>query len=216
MLGYEHMTPVMYSDSTGNAPEWLKWLSIGAAVLGTILVVGAITVLTMGVGTTIMATTMAGAVLHGAAVGTLIGAGIGVVAGGIIGGAVSDWSTEGILIGMGIGFGGGALIGAIAGGATGAIQYSSAANSWYGGSKSMVSHFKNHGVKMGYKNPMQYTNGAKSVINGGRYISQSNAYATSISGLKYSYVGVNQGGQLITTFFTKTLTMAKAIALGLL
>ncbi len=171
---YCNNNPVMYSDSTGNAPEWLKWLSIGAAVLGTILVVGAITVLTMGVGTTIMVTTMAGAVLHGAAVGTLIGAGIGVVAGGIIGGAVSDWSAEGILIGMGIGFGGGALIGAIAGGATGAIQYSSAVSQWGATAKetaqqNMISHFNKHVVREGHKylgkNVIQYTRSAKNFFN---------------------------------------------------
>ena len=210
------MTPVMYIDSTSYTPEWLKWFSIGAAVLGVVLVVGAITVLTMGVGTTIMTTTMAGAVLHGAAVGTLIGAGVGVVAGAIIGDAVSDWSTEGILIGMGIGFGSGALIGAIAGGATGAISYTNAANSWYGGKDAMISHFKNHAMQMGYKNPMQYTKGAKAIINGGQYMTQTNAYMASVSGLKYAYVGVNQGGQLITTFFYKTFTVSKALALGLL
>lgn len=69
---------------------------------------------------------------------------------------------------------------------------------------------------MGFKNPMQYTKGAKSVINGGQYIAQTNAYVTPLSGLKYSYVGVNRGGQLITTFFPKTFTVTKAIVLGLL
>ncbi len=168
------MTPVMYSDISGFAPEWLKWFSIGATVLGAVLVVGAITVLTMGVGTTIMATTMAGAVLHGAAVGTLIGAGVGVVAGGIIGGAVSDWSTEGVLIGMGLGFGGGALIGAIAGGATGAIQYSSAVSQWgsAGGrtaQQNMIKHFEKHVIKDEHsylgKNVIQYTRNAKTFFN---------------------------------------------------
>ena len=47
-----------------------------------------------------MATTMAGAAMHGAAVGTLIGAGIGAGLGAIIGGATSDWSVEGILGGQ--------------------------------------------------------------------------------------------------------------------
>lgn len=80
----------------------------------------------------------------------------------------------------------------------------------------MISHFNNHGVKMGYNNPMQYTKGAKAVINGGQYMTQTNAYATSVSGLKYAYVGVNHDGQLITTFFYKTFTGTKAMALGLL
>ena len=123
MYAYCLNNPVNCVDPTGNAPEWLKWLGIGLAIVGTILVVGAIAALTMGVGTTIMASSMAGAVIHGAALGTLFGASVGVVAGGIIGGAVSGWSAEGILIGMGIGFGGGAIIGAVVGGAIGGIHY---------------------------------------------------------------------------------------------
>ena len=58
----------MMADPTGYAPEWLKILGWIGLAAGAILVIGAITVLTMGVGTTIMATTMAGAVIHGAAV----------------------------------------------------------------------------------------------------------------------------------------------------
>ena len=115
-----------FVDPSGHTPKWLQGLAIGLAVVGTILVVGAIAALTMGVGTTIMETNMAGAVIHGAAVGTLIGAGIGVVAGGIIGGATTNWSTEGILVGMGIGFGGGAIVG----GSIGAFQYTSAVSQW--------------------------------------------------------------------------------------
>lgn len=73
------------------------------------LVVDAITVLTCGIGTTVLAGTVVGAGLHSAAIGTLIGASVGTVAGGIIGGAVSNWSLEGIATGIVIGLGVGAL-----------------------------------------------------------------------------------------------------------
>ncbi len=197
-------------------PEWLQGLAIGLAIVGSVLVVGAITALTMGVGTTIMATTMAGAVIHGAAVGTLIGAGVGVVAGGIIGGAVFDWSADGILTGMGIGFGGGAIIGAVVGGSVGALQYTSAANSWLGGKEKMISHFNKHGVDMGYKNVIQYTKGAKNVIKNGTYLAQKNAYYSLYQSGKYLFTGVGQGSNLITTFGIRSFTKTAAIALGLL
>ena len=213
---YCYNNPIMYADPSGHAPEWLQGLAIGLAIVGAVLVVGAITALTMGVGTTIMATTMAGAVIHGAAVGTLIGAGVGVVAGGIIGGAATDWSAEGILIGMGIGFGGGAIIGAIAGGSVGAYQYASAVNSWYGGKEKMISHFMDHGKKEGYKNVIQYTKSAKNVIKNGTYITQKNAYLISKTANKFYYVGVAQNSTLITTYYTKTLTKTAMTLLGLI
>lgn len=111
----------MRIDENGNA--WWDWLAGIFAVVGVALVIGAITVLTAGVGTTILAGTLAGAVIHGAAIGTLIGAGVGLVAGGIIGGAVSGWTAQGIFAGMGIGLGAGAIIGAVIGGAVGGLAY---------------------------------------------------------------------------------------------
>ena len=121
--------PVMYADPSGLAPQWLKiagW--IGLAV-GTALCIGAITILTAGVGTA----TFLGAVAVGAAKGTLIGAGIGIGVGTIAGGVgavISDenfgsnefWSD--VLYGGMLGFGIGSLIGAITGGFAGA-------NGWY-------------------------------------------------------------------------------------
>ena len=145
-------------------------IAVGLAIVGTILVAGAITVLTAGTGWAFMATTMAGAILHGAAVGTLIGAGIGMVAGGIIGGAASDWSIEGILTGIGIGFGGGAIIGAIVGGSIGASQYTNAVKSWgptmdHTPKENMIRHFKKHVIEEGHdylgKNVVQYTRNAR-------------------------------------------------------
>ena len=119
---YCNDNPIMYTDDSGCLPEWLKWVSIGAAILGAALVVSAITVLTCGIGTTVLAGTVVGAGLHSAAIGALIGAGVGTVAGGLIGGAVSNWSLEGIAIGIGIGLGVGALVGAIIGGVYGTMS----------------------------------------------------------------------------------------------
>ena len=205
--------PISYVDPTGHSPKWWQWLLFG---IGAALVVGAVTVLTMGVGTSIMATTMAGAVIHGAAVGTLIGAGIGAGLGAVIGGATSDWSVEGILEGAMIGFGVGAFVGAIAGGSVGAIQYTNAANSWYGGKDKMVSHFLDHGQKEGYKNVIQYTKSAKNIIKNGTYISQKNAYLLSKTANQFYYVGVAKNSSLITTYFTKTFTKTAMALLGLI
>ena len=109
--------PVNYADPSGHAPKWLQGLAIGLAIVGAVLVVGAVTVLTCGVGT--LAGTLAGAVIYGAAQGITIGAAVGVVGGGIVGGIASDWSAEGILIGMGIGLGAGAIVGGVIGGFAG-------------------------------------------------------------------------------------------------
>ena len=57
--------PVNYSDGSGHSPEWLQGLAIGLAVVGAVLVIGAVTVLTCGVGT--LAGTMAGALKIGRA-----------------------------------------------------------------------------------------------------------------------------------------------------
>ena len=115
--------PIMYADPSGHAPEKLQGWAIGLAIFGAILVAGAITILTCGVGTTFMVGTLTGAMLHGAAVGTLIGAGVGFVGGAIVGGALTDWSVEGILTGAGIGFGALAFAGTIIGASVGGIHY---------------------------------------------------------------------------------------------
>ena len=91
---YCNDNPIMYTDDSGCLPEWLKWVSIGAAILGAALVVGAITVLTCGIGTTVLAGTVVGAGLHSAAIGALIGAGVGTIAGGIIGGVYGTMSAK--------------------------------------------------------------------------------------------------------------------------
>ena len=193
--------PVMYLDSDGTAPKWVQVLGWVGLAVGVILVAAAITVLTMGVGTTIMATTMAGAVIHGAAVGALIGAGVGIVAGGIIGGAVTDWSAEGILIGMGIGFGAGALIGAIIGGATGAIQYTHAVSQWGStatrtAQENMVKHFNKHVIEEGHKqlgkNVIRYTRNAKKFFDANQSVMKLTKTGNYV--IRATFAGQNAGG----------------------
>lgn len=210
--------PVMYSDGYGTSPTWWQWtlFGVGSAIVAAAAVI--VSIATFGTGAAFAS--MAGAIIVGAAKGALIGAVIGTMV-GVAGGAIYSDITgadmgDSLLQGFLMGFGGGAIIGAVVGGVVGGTAFSNAANSWHGGSKAMINHFKDHGVKMGYKNPMQYTKGAKAVINSGQYIAQVNAYATPLSGLKYSYVGLNHGGRLITTFFPKTFTVTKALILGLL
>lgn len=125
-------------------------------------------------------------------------------------------SDEGIFTGMGIGFGAGAIIGALVGGTVGGIQYSSAAHSWLGGKEKMINHFLDHGRKEGYKNVIQYTKSAKNIIKNGTYIAQKNMYLIHKAGKAFYYASVGHESTLITTFFTKTLTKAAMISLGLL
>ena len=206
----------MNIDLDGHAPEKLQGWAIGLAIFGLALVAGAITVLTAGTGWAFMATTMAGAALHSAAIGTLIGAGVGIVGGAIVGGALTDWSVEGVLTGAGIGFGAVAFAGALIGGAVGAIQYTRAVNSWYGGKEKMISHFMDHGKKEGYKNVIQYTKSAKNIIKNGTYITQKNAFIIQKTANQFYYVGVGQNSKLITTYYTKTLTKTAMALLGLI
>ena len=181
--------PISYVDPTGHSPKWWQWLLFG---IGAALVVGAVTVLTMGVGTSIMATTMAGTVIHGAAVGTLIGAGIGAGLGAVIGGATSDWSVEGILEGAMIGFGVGAFVGAIAGGSVGYFNYT----------PNQITGFTKHGINNAIsKNGVGVSERAMldAVKNPTKIVSQ--ALKT-----KFKYIGknavviLNKTGKVITTW----------------
>ena len=145
LYAYCNNNPVMFADPSGHfaMPNWLKGLAIGLGLIGGMLVIGAVCILTCGVGA--LAGTMAGAIIYGAAQGIVVGAAVGAVGGTLIGGAVTDWSVEGMLIGAGIGFGGGAIIGGIIGGFSGASKF--AANSAYitengGNVKEVLSAFK--------------------------------------------------------------------------
>ena len=122
LYAYCGNNPVMRVDPSGNA-WWHCLLAIGA-----VIVVAAATVLTCGVaGIAIGGAGLAGAVIHGAAVGALIGAGIGAVGGAVAGGIYSavtgaDFWTS-VVIGAAAGFGIGAIIGAIVGGTIGYTSF---------------------------------------------------------------------------------------------
>ena len=161
--------PVGMIDPSGRLPEWLKWLSVGLAVIGAVLVVGAITVLTAGVGTA----TLMGSIAVGASYGILIGAGVGVSSGAIIGG-VTTGTWEGALVGAGIGLGAGAIIGGVIGGSVAGGRVMNASKSWSGTMskgewitpyKNMVRHYKKHVINPGRKgiskNLVKYTKDAK-------------------------------------------------------
>ena len=109
--------PVMYSDGSGHAPEWLGNLLIAGA--GVLLIAG-LAIATIATGGA--AAGVAGAIFAGALKGALIGAAIGTVAGGAIGYAVDG--VDGMWTGMAIGFTGGAVIGAVIGGTIGGVNYS--------------------------------------------------------------------------------------------
>lgn len=144
---YCNDNPVMYADPSGYAPQWLKiagW--IGLAV-GTALCIGAITILTAGVGTA----TFLGTVAVGAAKGALIGAGIGIGVGTIAGGVGAIISGESfgsnefwsdVLYGGMLGFGIGSLIGAITGGFV-------CANGWYNAKAIEFTHVGSKEVVLG-------------------------------------------------------------------
>ena len=222
LYAYCFNNPINLVDYTGHAPEWLKWLGIGLAIVGTILVVAAVTVLTCGVGT--LAGTMAGAVIYGAAQGILIGAAVGVVAGGVIGGAVSGWSAEGILIGMGIGLGGGAIIGGVIGGFAGASSFT--ANSAYitqhGGTakdvKDTLSAFKGNpklkNISSGTK-VNRYWGGKAHEI--GRWVSPK-TYSNPINSLALNPVWGNTASNVSTLVFNQnaTVLVGKVAAQGAL
>jgi len=116
------MTPVMYSDVSGYAPEWVDtvaWIGLGLVVVAAlVLTAGAAGFALPGI---------AGAIAYGASVGTLIGAG-GLGALGAISGAVYD-GVNGNEFGTSIwtfskaGFGIGAIAGAVIGGAYDGFSY---------------------------------------------------------------------------------------------
>ena len=120
LYAYCGNNPIMYSDPNGT----LKWYHL-LGIIGAVIVFAAATVLTCGAaGIAIGGAGLAGAVIHGAAVGALIGAGVGVAGGAIAGGIYSAvtgadfWSSVGA--GAMAGFGIGAIIGAVVGGFAGA------------------------------------------------------------------------------------------------
>ena len=207
--------PVMNIDPSGHMPEWLQGLAIGLAIVGAVLVIGAVTVLTCGVGT--LAGTMAGALIYGAAQGIAIGAAVGVVGGGIVGGIASDWSAEGILIGMGIGLGAGAIVGGVIGGFAGASSFTanSAYISQYGGNvKEVLSAYKgNPRLKVLNSNTTAYRTWGGTSGKFGHWISPKNygSAARSMLSLPPGNTAANTSQFLISK--GSTVLSGKAAAL---
>ena len=203
--------PINYADPSGHAPKWLQGLAIGLAIVGAVLVVGAVTVLTCGVGT--LAGTLAGAVIYGAAQGIAIGATVGVVGGGIVGGIASDWSAEGILTGMGIGLGAGAIVGGVIGGFAGASGFTanSAYITQYGGTpkdvKDTLAAFKGNpklkNISSGTK-VNRYWGGKAHEL--GRWVSP-NTYSNPINSLALDPVWGNTASNVSTFVFNQNATV---------
>ena len=215
LYAYCNNDPINYADPSGHAPEWLQGLAIGLAIVGAVLVIGAVTVLTCGVGT--LAGTMAGAVIYGAAQGIAIGAAVGVVGGGIVGGIASDWSAEGILIGMGIGLGAGAIVGGVIGGFAGASSFTanSAYISQYGGNvKEVLSAYKgNPRLKVLNSNTTAYRTWGGTSGKFGHWISPKNygSAARSMLSLPPGNTAANTSQFLISK--GSTVLSGKAAAL---
>lgn len=177
--------PVMYSDGSGHAPEWLQvagWIGLGVGLLLCGVAAG---ILLGGVGTA----TLVGAIAVGAAKGTLIGAAVGIGVGAISGGvgamiageqfgSSEFWSD--VLFGTFLGFGTGALIGAIAGGFYGA-------NGWY---NARALEFTNYGtndeVVIGkYMKNSKYSYDAIAKSRGSTYYGTSNARWLEVKKMKF-------------------------------
>jgi len=112
MYAYCANNLVMYSNITGYTPEWLKTAGIVGAIVGTVLVVAAITVLTCGVGTTVLAGTLAGAIIHGAAVLIVVGITMVVLSGGSLAAIMSPYLAQ-FLGTVFLPAGGGSLVGGL-------------------------------------------------------------------------------------------------------
>ncbi len=116
MYAYTQNNPVMYSDISGYAPEWVNKMLIATAVVAAVAVIAVITVASCG--TASFAAAVAIGALQGATIGyasgAAIGAGVGYLATGTVGGALN---------GMADGALSGAISGAITGGVVGGFKY---------------------------------------------------------------------------------------------
>jgi len=211
MLGYRHMTPVMYLDSTGTSPTWwnpFTWSNEAKIIAGIVIIAGLAiaTVVTGGA-----AGGVAGFILAGAFKGAAIGAVSGGLISGTIGGLTSG-SWEGFVDGFSTGFMTGAFIGGITGAASNAFKVAKAAQSWAASSgkssyAQMVSHYKSHVINEGQKHI------AKNIVNYSRHANQfwasnsSHAYRIGVDAFKIAGGpgGIFTGSGLIKSFWYITL-----------
>lgn len=162
MYAYCAITPVMFTDSTGEFPEWLNpanW-SNGTKIIVGIVLIAALVVATISTGGA--AGGVAGYILSGALNGAITGA----VSGGLISGTISGISTgtwQGFADGFANGFLAGAVIGGITGAASNALKVAKAAKMWDKGTfksgfRSMRHHYGKYGKSFG--NIVNYTDNA--------------------------------------------------------
>ena len=134
LFAYCKNNPVMYTDESGQMPEWAYWV-IGIGVIALLAVATVVTAGIAGVGIgTAFGAGFAGAAIgagaSGAVVtiassafaGAVIGAGMGMISGALYGG-LSTLSLSGALSGAGKGFMWGSILGAISGSLRGGISY---------------------------------------------------------------------------------------------
>lgn len=102
LYAYCGNNPIMRIDPTGHMPKWLKWMLVGALAVAAVAAIAVGTVMTGG--------------------GLLIGAGVGVLAGGAIGGGIAAATGNDIAGGILLGGAIGGIAGAFAGiGLSGAV-----------------------------------------------------------------------------------------------
>ena len=208
---YCNNDPVNYSDPSGHDAEWynvLGWIGIGlVAAAATVLTLGAFGIAMGGAG-------LLGAVIHGAAVGALIGAGGGIAlgaAGGMIyDAAVGNEFGTSVWAGIQAGFGIGAIAGAVIGGAYSYFNFGNFASTG-----KLDAHFAKHGNEFNglYSNSAEYAKGAKYTIRHGKKITymykgkKTTGYIRFFgSGGKANYAFVGLKGSKATTFGIRSVS----------
>ena len=210
LYAYCANNPVMNIDPDGHA--WynvLGWIGVG-------LVAAAATVLTLGAfGVAVGGAGLLGAVIHGAAVGTLIGAGAGII-GGAAGGMIYDayyhneFGTS-IWEGIQAGFGIGAIAGMIIGGTIGGLNFGT-----FSSKSALNTHFVKHGDEFNglYKSAAEYAKGAKYTIKNGQYVPEMNGYIRffgSQGKANYAFVGMKSYGRVSTYGIRAVAELAKKL-----